>query len=173
MFSISVKLGLLSITLVLSINSNVLGLSLTFVLIVISGRSLIQIKISNGPIIDPCGTPYLTIPQLEQVLLFMSTLHVCIAVIIQNKKRIWINLCSQYGSTVSSDFRRFHKKRKFLGGEKVFMVSNRPICNQTVIFIRSAFPCTYVLPPKISVCCNGLCSMLVILVSFCIHEHTS
>ena len=69
MFSISVKLGLLPITLILSMSSSVSGLSLKFVLIVTLGRSLIQIKISNSPIIDSCGTPDLTIPQLEKVLL--------------------------------------------------------------------------------------------------------
>jgi hypothetical protein len=46
----------------------ILRLSFKFVFIVLLGRPLYKFKKCNGPIGDPCRTPYLTIPQLEQVL---------------------------------------------------------------------------------------------------------
>lgn len=61
----SVMLGLLTITLVSSTNKMVLRLIFIFSKFVILGMSLIYSKKSRGPSINPCGTTYLMVLQLE------------------------------------------------------------------------------------------------------------
>jgi len=58
-------LGLLTITLVSSANKMVLRLIFIFSKFFIFGRLLIYSKKSRGPSTEPCGTPYVMVPQLQ------------------------------------------------------------------------------------------------------------
>jgi hypothetical protein len=64
------------ITLVSSANIIVLRLTFEFTLIVTLGISFMYNKNSSGPSIDPCGTPCLTVPQLEVTLLLEQSLSI-------------------------------------------------------------------------------------------------